>query len=37
MLKDITAMRKRSEVCMSACGLLRQSQIEEEIGKSLSL
>jgi hypothetical protein len=37
MLKDITSMRKRSEVYMSAWGMLRNSQMEEEIGKSLSL
>jgi hypothetical protein len=37
MLRDFTSMRKRSEVCISARGILRQSQMEEEIDESLSL
>jgi len=37
VLMDIIVMRKISEVCMSAWGILRHSQMEEEKGKSLSL
>jgi len=37
MLRDITFMRKRSEVCMLAWGMLRQIQMEEEISRSMSL
>jgi hypothetical protein len=37
MPRNLTAMKKRSEVYMSTWGMLRRSQMEEEIGKSLSL
>jgi hypothetical protein len=37
LLKDIIAMRKRSKVFMSTWEMMRHSQIEEEIGRSLSL
>jgi hypothetical protein len=30
-------MRKRLEVCMSAQGMMKHSQMEEEIGMGLSL
>jgi hypothetical protein len=37
MLKYLTTIRKRIEVSMSEWGMLRHSQMEEEIGKSMSL
>jgi hypothetical protein len=37
MLEDLTAMRKSSKVNVSAWGMLRHSQMEEEIGNGLSL
>jgi hypothetical protein len=37
MLKDMKTMMNRLEFYISTWGMLRQIQMEEEIGKSMSL